>query len=50
LGYGKCGVRYWHGDFLDGGEFVGNDDVLAGYVADVGRKLGDKIQMVKLTW
>jgi hypothetical protein len=42
-------MRYWRGDCLDLGECVGDDVVLAGYVLDVGRKLGDKVQMVKLT-
>jgi hypothetical protein len=50
LGCGKRIMHYWHGDCLNREECVGDSVVLSGYVVDVGRKLGDKLQMVKLTW
>jgi hypothetical protein len=43
-------MRYWRRDCLDQGDCVGDDVVLAGYVADVSRELGDKVQMFNVMW
>jgi hypothetical protein len=40
----------WCGNYLNPGKCVGDDVVLARYVADVRSKLRDEIQMVELAW
>ena len=45
---GKCVMSYRRGDCLNPGKCVGNDVVLAGYVSDIRREMGDEVQMVKV--
>ena len=50
LGRGKRVMGHRHGDCLNPGKCVSDDVLLAGYVADVGGKMRDEIQMVELVW
>jgi hypothetical protein len=43
MGYGRS-------DCFDAGKRVGDDVVLAGYVTNVRRELGDEVQLVELPW
>jgi len=43
-------MSYGRGDCFDAGKRVGNDIVLARYVTNARRKLGDKVQLVELPW
>ena len=43
-------MRDWRSDYLDPGKRVGDDVVLAGYVENVRRELGNEVQMVEVPW
>jgi hypothetical protein len=43
-------MRDWRIDYLDPGKRVGDDVVLAGYVAKVCRELGNEVKVVELPW
>jgi len=40
----------WHGDYLDPGKRFGDNVVMAGYVVNVHRELGNEVQVVELPW
>jgi hypothetical protein len=42
-------MSYRVGDYLDSGDCVSDDVVLARYVADVGCELGDEVEVVELS-
>ena len=43
-------MGYERRDCFDAGKRVGDDVVLAGYVTNVRRELGDEVQLVELPW